>query len=171
MVSVQHRRTVGTFTTRQEAEQALKHLYCEGFPINHSFLVDRDRELLEQLNEAISKTSLGAKVHAEQPPCAMITGSILGAIGGCLVSIGMLWIPGVAPVLAVGGVGAALGSTLVGAGIGLVSGGVISVCDRSREASEQLRDESDRFPKEYLVVVMGTNEEIHRAEKILKEKG
>lgn len=174
MVSAQQRHTVGTYSTRQEAEQAFKQLYCEGFPMTRMFLVNRDRELLEELNQAIRKTSLREKVQTEQPPCAMITGSILGAIGGCLASIGIVLMPGVAPVLAVvgGSVGTALGSTLAGAGIGLLSGGVISVCSCSRATSEQFRDESDRlFPEEYLVVVIGTGEEVCRAKAILKKTG
>lgn len=166
MVSVQHRSTVGTFTTRADAEQALKHLYCAGFPITRLSLVSKDSELLQQLEEAIRKTHQSDK-PVVNAPCAMITGSILGALGGCLATIGILSIPGVAPALAIGGaLGTALASTLAGAGIGLASGGVISVCNCPGVSSQAI--DGDRLtPEEYLIIVNGTEQQVQRAKKLL----
>ena len=58
--------------------------------------------------------------------CAPLTGSMLGAISGCLVGIGILAIPGVGPILAIGTSGTAVVTTIAGAGIGLASGSLIS---------------------------------------------
>lgn len=169
MISVQHRRAVATFPSRQEAEQAFKNLYCAGFPIACISVVNKETELLDQLEAAIRNKHLGDVTNGKAP-CAMVTGSILGALGGCLTSIGILSIPGVAPALAIGGaVGAALASTLAGAGVGLASGSVISACNCPGVASN--RDNSDRLTRQdYLVVINGTDEQVRRAEKLLAIK-
>ena len=169
MISVQHRRAVATFPSRDRAEQAFRSLYCAGFPIARISVVNKESELLDRLEAAIRNKRLG-DMNREKAPCAMVTGSILGALGGCLTSIGILSIPGVAPALAIGGaVGAALASTLAGAGVGLASGGVIYACNCSGVASN--RDDSDRVtPQEYLVVINGTDEDVRRAEKLLAIK-
>lgn len=167
MVLVQQRHTVGTFTCRHNAEQALKNLYCAGFPITRISLVSKDTELLEQLEEAIRKTQ-PRDTTVGNAPCAMVTGSILGALGGCLMTIGILSIPGVAPAIAIGSaVGTALGSTLAGAGIGLATGGVISACNCPGVSSQRVM-ESDRLdPEEFLIIVHGTEQEVERAKKLL----
>ena len=171
MVLVQHRRAVATYPTRDRAEQAFKHLYCAGFPIARISVVSKESELLDQLEAAIRNKQLEDKTPPGKAPCAMITGSIVGALGGCLTSIGILSIPGVAPALAIGGaVGAALASTLAGAGIGLASGGVISTCNGLGVASDR-EIEGDRLsPEEYLLVINGTDEDVCRAEKLLTIK-
>ncbi len=168
MVSVQERSAVGTFTTRSDAEQALKHLYCAGFPITRLSLVNKESELLEQLEEAIRKTQASRDTSATNAPCAMITGSIVGALGGCLMTIGILSIPGVAPAIAIGSaVGTALASTLAGAGIGLATGGVISVCNCPGVSSQRAINGDRLSPEEYLVIVNGTEQEVQRAKKLL----
>lgn len=169
MVFVQYRSAVGAFTTRSAAEQALKHLYCAGFPITRLSLVSKDTELLEQLEEAIRKTQSSRDNRSSNAPCAMITGSMVGALGGCLMTIGILSIPGVAPAIAIGSaVGTALASTLAGAGIGLATGGVISVYNCPGVASERANDSDERLsPEEYLVIVNGTEQEVQRAKKLL----
>ncbi|MDV2991642.1 MAG: hypothetical protein N4J56_001296 [Chroococcidiopsis sp. SAG 2025] len=170
MVLVKHRCTVGTFTTRQEAEQAFAKLYCAGFPISHISVASKDAELLADLRAAIQRTQADALAteQTEKSPCAMIVGSTVGAIGGCLVSIGILLVPGVAPALAVGTVGTTLAATLFGTGIGLACGGAISTLNCADRLTVSTNVESDRsFPQEYLVIVEGTDAEARRAQRIL----
>lgn len=178
MVIAKHRYTIGTFTTRQAAEQAFAKLYCAGFPISHISVASKDTELLADLRAAIRKTQADVvetepmeREQIEQSPCAMIVGSTVGAIGGCLVSIGILLVPGVAPALAVSTVGATLAATLFGTGIGLACGGAISTFNCADEMVVTTTNvESDRsFPQEYVVVVEGTDAEARRAQKILGE--
>lgn len=167
MVLVQERCSVATFNCRHNAEQALKQLYCAGFPITRISLVSKDSELLEQLEEAIRKTQ-PRDTTVDKAPCAMVTGSILGALGGCLMTIGILSIPGVAPAIAIGSaVGTALASTLAGAGVGLATGGVISVCNCPGVTSEREMDSARLHPEEFLIIVHGTEQEVERAKKLL----
>jgi len=73
--------------------------------------------------------------QAKTAHCATITGSMLGAIGGCLAGMGILAIPGFVPILAIGSAGTAVVVTLAGAGIGLAGGGLISIAatDKSED--------------------------------------
>jgi hypothetical protein len=180
MVLIPHRRTVATFTSRQQAEQALEQLSGAGFSINQVSLVSKDSQLLEQLEEAIRNKQLAEDLRnnlyryqgqAGNTPCAMITGSMLGAIVGSLASIGVLTIPGVAPTLAVGSVMTALASTIAGAGIGIAGGGIVSACSNCAAKSIKIsRYDSDRrLGEEFLVMVDGTEEELHLAESVLRK--
>jgi hypothetical protein len=166
MVEIKHEYAIGTFTSRQDAEEALEKLESAGLPIDRISVVSNSK-LLEQLQEAIKDSYVSYQGQSGTgAPCAMITGSILGAIGGCLASIGILASPVAAPAFAIGAVGTALASTLAGAGVGLASGGLISACSAGMTSKRAI--ESDRsFLQEYQVIVNGTNEEILRAEKVL----
>lgn len=179
MVLIPHRRSVATFTSRQQAEQALEQLYGAGFPTNRVSLVSKDSELLEQLEEAIRNKQLVEDIRnnldryqgqTRNTPCAMITGSMLGAIFGSLASIGVLTIPGVAPTLAVGSVMTALASTIAGAGIGMAGGGILSACNNCTAKNITIsRSHDRRFGEEFFVMVDGTEEELHRAKSILNK--
>lgn len=76
--------------------------------------------------------------------------------------------PGVGPFVAVATSGTALAATLAGAGIGVVSGGLISAKACLGMTKDQARVDSDRFfGCEYLVMVDGTDDEVCRADSIL----
>ena len=166
MVEIKHEYAVGTFTTRQDAEEALKKLESAGIGLDSISLVSNSK-LLEQLQEAMKDSYVSYQGQSGTgAPCAMITGSILGAIGGCVASIGILAVPVAAPAFAIGAVGTALASTLAGAGIGLAGGGLVSACSAGMTSKRGIA--SDRsFLQEYQLIVNGTNEEILRAEKVL----
>jgi hypothetical protein len=92
---------------------------------------------------------------------------MLGAIVGCLLGVGLLAVPGVGLVVAVGTSGA-LTATLAGAGIGLAIGGLIEALAGLGMTDSPARIDSDRlFRGEYLVIVNGTDNEVRRAEYIL----
>lgn len=50
------------------------------------------------------------------------TGALFGGLAGLLVGVGVVLVPGVGPLLTVGALATALGSTAVGAGIGAAAG-------------------------------------------------
>src|SRR5205085_7687837 len=52
---------------------------------------------------------------------------ILGGLGGWLVGIGALAIPGVGPLLAAGALGAALTGAAIGAGVGAIAGALVGM--------------------------------------------
>ena len=56
---------------------------------------------------------------------AALVGTLLGGIGGCLLGIGLLTIPGINLLIVTGTAEATLLTTIVGAGVGAVSFGLI----------------------------------------------
>lgn len=167
MVLSQHRRAVGIFKNRIDAERALNDLNSAGFTRDQISVVAIDHDDL--LNKACTRYHVENLAQEETGNCATIAGSMIGAIGGCLVGLGLLAMPGVGLVVAIGTSGTALATTLAGAGIGAASGGLIGALTNSGMTSNEARVGSDRKSQgEYLVMVNGTDQEVHRAESILR---
>ena len=168
MVLGQNRRAVRIFNNRIDAEHALHELNRFGFSVDQISMVALDVNLDEQLGGASMSNHIGNKALVYRTAnSATITGSMLGAIGGCLLGVGLLAVPGVGLVVAVGTSGA-LVATLGGAGIGLAIGGLIEAKACLGMTDSPARVDSDRlFRGEYLVIVNGTDDEVRRAEYIL----
>ena len=168
MVLGQNRRAVRIFNNRIDAEHALHELNRFGFSVDQISMVALDVNVDEQLGGASMSNHIGNKALVYRTAnSATITGSMLGAIGGCLLGVGLLAVPGVGLVVAVGTSGA-LVATLGGAGIGLAIGGLIEAKACLGMTDSPARVDSDRlFRGEYLVIVNGTDDEVRRAEYIL----
>ncbi len=97
-----------------------------------------------------------------------VTGTVLGGVGGFLVGLGSLVVPGAGPFLAAG----TLATTLAGAGIGAAAGGIIGSLTGLGIPEEEARGYSDRVSRgDYLVMIEGFGDEIERAGSILKNRG
>ena len=95
---------VGMFDDTMHARQAVEDLVDSGFAREDISLVARGTdEDIEHYNARGEDVSQGAGI-----------GAALGGVGGLLVGLGALAIPGVGPVVAAG----TIGSALAGAGIG-----------------------------------------------------
>jgi hypothetical protein len=99
------------FDDTMHARQAVEDLVDSGFAREDISLVARGTdEDIEHYNARGEDVSQGAGI-----------GAALGGVGGLLVGLGALAIPGVGPVVAAG----TIGSALAGAGIGALAGGLI----------------------------------------------
>jgi len=174
MVLGQHRCAVGTFANRPDAEQVFNELKRAGVPTPHISIVpleskDADHEeklsntKFNDLDEDNSQEEMGAMA-------ATIVGSLLGAVGGCFAGLGLLLMPEVGLVLAVGTWGTPLLATVVGTGIGAASGGLIRVVAGMETPEDEAGVDFERYStSEYLVMVEGTDEEVYQAESILDQ--
>lgn len=104
----------GTFEDRAAAQSAVERLLTVGVPVSDISLIVRETEAVPEpgVEEGPSATRVG-----------MTTGGLLGALGGLLVGLSALTLPGVGAVLATGPLSAALG----GAAIGAATGGLLGV--------------------------------------------
>ena len=129
MVLGQRRYAVRTFVDHADAEQVLNKFKLAGIPTSQISVVSVDSK------DATHKQPLG-EIETEgldednaQEECGAIAGtivgSLLGGIGGCLAGLGLLLMLEISLLLAVGTSGTVLLLTLVGAGIGGASGGLI----------------------------------------------
>jgi hypothetical protein len=166
-----HKRAVGVFPTRNEAEHALKELRDSGFPMDRVSVVARDAEGREDIAGASVHDRVGTKAE-EGAGIGALTGGGLGGLTGLLVGLGALAIPGIGPVMLAGATATAIATTIAGGAIGAVTGSLVGALVGLGIPEEQARVYNERVTRgEYLVIVDGTDAELARAEAILKGRG
>ncbi|MBE9210791.1 histidine kinase [Nostoc sp. LEGE 06077] len=171
MVVGVRRRSIGVFSNRRDAEEALHELRNSGFPMDRVSVIARDADNQDdiagtQVSDRIGdKSDEGARVGAA-------TGGALGGLTGLLVGLGTLAIPGIGPIMLAGATATAIATTIAGAGIGAVAGSLIGALIGLGIPEERARVYNDRVQRGgYLVIVDGSDDEIARAEAILHRRG
>lgn len=118
------RTVVALFDRFEDAQNAISALNSEGYQRENINLIANDvngeyaRSLGLDPNKRMDATAQDA---GEGAAAGAGIGAVLGGIGGLLLGLGALAIPGVGPVLAAG----PIVSALAGAGIGAVAGGLV----------------------------------------------
>ena len=114
------RTVVALYDRIDQAREAVKELTDAGFVSEDINLISRDAsgEYSRYLNT--DRTRAGEDV-SEGAATGAGVGAVLGGLGGLLLGLGALAIPGIGPVIAAGPIAA----TLAGAGIGAVAGGAV----------------------------------------------
>ncbi|MBW4560959.1 MAG: histidine kinase [Mojavia pulchra JT2-VF2] len=165
-----NKRAIGVFSHHRDAEAALTELRDAGFSMNRVSIIAKNSNGNQiaggdQNFGAGNKADEGAKAGAA-------TGAALGGLGGLLVGLGALAIPGIGPVIAGGAVATALATTLTGGAVGAAAGGIVGALAGLGIPEDRARVYSDRFQKgDYLVMTDGSESEIHHAETILRRRG
>ncbi|MGI2906103.1 hypothetical protein [Tolypothrix sp. VBCCA 56010] len=171
MVVGVHRRAVGVFARRRDAEEALHELKKSGFDMNRVSVVVQDADGDQNIAGAEVRERVGDKSD-EGATVGAVTGGTLGGLTGLLVGLGTLAIPGIGPIMLAGATATALATTLAGAGIGAVAGSLLGGLIGLGIPEERARVYNDRVQRgQYLVILDGTDAEIAEAEKILHTGG
>ncbi len=166
------RRAVGVFSRRLDAEAALNDLRDAGFSMNDVSLIAKDAHGNSNITTDVDNRFGGGNKADEGAAAGAATGGVLGGLGGLLVGLGALAIPGVGPVIAGGAAATALATALTGGAIGAAAGGIAGGLAGLGIPENRAKVYNDRFQKgDYLIIVDGTEDEIRRAEKILKRRG
>lgn len=169
----QHKRAVGVFANRHDAETAIAELKSAGFPMHKVTIIaqDADRKADVAGVDVTDTNKVGNKAD-EGATAGALTGGTLGGITGLLVGLGALAIPGVGPVMVAGELATVLTTTVAGGAIGAAAGGLVGALIGLGIPEERARVYSDRVDRgDYLIIVKGTDEEIGRAEAILNHRG
>jgi hypothetical protein len=160
------------FSSRQEAEQALNELKASGFPMDKVSIIARDADQNDQLGSAQMTDHIGNK---DVGAATGVVGEVLAnsALGGVLVGLGSLAIPGLGPIIAAGSIATALVATVASTGIEAAAfSGLARALSDLGIPEEQARVFSDRlYQGDYLAILDGTDDEIGRAESILSNQG
>lgn len=167
-MAIGHKRAVGTFPTRQAADQAITELRQSGFSMDHVSVISKDHDRvagMETTERVGNKADDGAKAGAA-------TGGAVGGVGGLLVGLGLLAIPGIGPVMLAGAAGTAIATALSGAAIGAAAGGLGGALIGLGIPEGEAKRYNDAVNEGgYLVVVEGTDAEIARAAAIFNRHG
>jgi hypothetical protein len=164
------RRAIGVFEHRRDAETAVNELRNSGFASDDVSIIGKDAG--NNLNANVAGKDLRGNKADDGAKTGAATGAALGGLGGLLDGLGALAIPGVGPVLLGGAAATALATAATGAGIGAAAGGITGGLVGLGIPENQARGYSDRLNHgDYIVIVDGTDDEIRRAETILKRYG
>ncbi|CAA9565121.1 hypothetical protein AVDCRST_MAG81-976 [uncultured Synechococcales cyanobacterium] len=167
----QYKRAVGVLPSLQAVEHALAELRNSGFDSQRISVVVKDTERQDQLSTADISDPVTNQAEAGAVTGA-IAGTALGGLGGLLVGLGSLVIPGVGPVVAAGSVGVTLATTFAGSGIGAIAGSLAGAFAGIGIPEERAKVYSDRVSQgDYVLMMDGTDEEIHHAESVLNTQG
>lgn len=167
MATQQYKRAIGTFSSRQAAEEALNELKNSGFSMDRVSILAKDKESNDQI-AGTKVRDAGGHEAKEGAGAGAVTGTVLGGVGGFLVGLGTLIVPGAGPFLAAG----TFATTLAGAGIGAAAGGVIGALTALGVPEEEARSYGDSVSQgDYLVMIEGFADEIERAGSILRNRG
>jgi hypothetical protein len=171
MVVGVHRRAVGVFANRRDAEEALHELKKSGFDMNRVSVVVQDADGDKNIAGAEVTERVGDKSD-EGATVGAVSGGTLGGLTGLLVGLGTLAIPGIGPIMLAGAAATALATTLAGAGIGALAGSLLGGLIGLGIPEERARVYNDRVQRgQYLVILDGSDAEIAEAEKILHTSG
>ena len=163
-----YKRAVGVFKRREDLEDVLRRLKDDGYNMERVSLIARHVEDVEGADDVTDRAGNEAE---EGAGIGATTGTVLGGIGGFLIGVGVLAIPGVGPILAAGAEINALASTLAGAGIGAATGGIIGALIGLGIPEDQAKVYDKRVKAgQYLLMVSGTETEIRRVEAIMRDR-
>lgn len=166
------RRAIGVFSHRRNAETALTELRDAGFPMSRISIIAKDTNGHGIAGIDIDKNAGADNKADEGAKAGAATGGVLGGLTGLLVGLGTLAIPGIGPVILGGAAATALATTVAGGAIGAAAGSIVGALVGLGIPEDRARVYSDRFHKgDYLVIIDGTEAEIHQAEAILKHRG
>jgi hypothetical protein len=165
------KRAIGVFSHHRDAETAIASLRNAGFPMEQISIIAKDRDGDRGIAGVNRNLGTGNKAD-EGAKAGAVTGGALGGLGGLLVGLGTLVIPGVGPVIAGGAAATALATTLTGGAIGATAGSIAGGLAGLGIPENKARVYNDRFNRgDYLLLIDGTDAEIHQAEAILRCQG
>jgi hypothetical protein len=129
-----NKKIVGVFQTEHQAIRAIEDLKRHGYSSDDISVVAKNKGDLDNVSEETgTKASEGLATGAA-------TGGVLGGVGGLLVGIGALAIPGIGPIIAAGPIVATLTGAAVGAGAGGLVGGLIGLGIPEDEANRYYKN-------------------------------
>jgi hypothetical protein len=143
----------GTFAERAAAQIAVERLCAAGVPAADISLIVRDTETLREaagreadLGEGRAAPPVAEEVApvtaavSSEAPSATVKGAKIGGIGGLLIGLGALTVPGSAPVVAAAPLVAALGGAAAGAAAGGLVGALVDLGVPEEHATVHVSD-------------------------------
>lgn len=159
---------VGRFPSHVEAESAVLKLQKEGFDMQKLSIIGKDYQTTEHVRGFLTwqDTAKGGAVGGGY------WGSFIGGLFGILTGAGVVFIPGMAPLIIAGPVAGVLAGwlegTLVGAAGAAAIGGLAGALGGlGIPKNEVLKYESRIQAGEFIILVTSSEEDINRAKQML----
>ncbi|MEH2422807.1 MAG: hypothetical protein V7K48_18395 [Nostoc sp.] len=175
-MAVEHKNAAGTFPDRQHLETALSQLKAASFPMHNVCVVAQHGDSNEATLNPSEPTVQSEAQFARHRTIERIEhgaldaggwGGVVGILGAELVTLAVPGVGSIVLAAEAASVGLATG-TFYGAVAGAILGGAIG----TNISDKQIKRYRERLAQgEYLIVIKGTNDEIHQAETVLKTQG
>ena len=161
------KQVVGLFESMQDAHGAVQALTNAGFTADDISIVANNS------GGTAGDGGDGGSEAAEGAGAGATGGAVLGGLGGLLVGLGALAIPGIGPVVAAGSLATTLGTTLAGAGLGAAAGGLVGALVGAGIPEEDagVYAEGVRRGGALVTVQAATDDDADRAADILDQYG
>ncbi|MEM8502099.1 MAG: DUF2382 domain-containing protein [Cyanobacteria bacterium P01_D01_bin.1] len=165
-------RVIGVFQTRAAAERAIDDIKAAGIDMERVSVVAKDADEVSGVDTGLNsnrKHEADGNHADDGATTGAITGGAIGGIGGLLVGLGTLAIPGIGPILLAGAEATAIATTLAGGAIGAAAGGLVGALIGLGIPEEDARAYNDRVVAgHYLVMVNSYSADVQQAEAILR---
>lgn len=166
------RTVIGTFESRQQAEEAISALRNQGFAENEISILTRDQGERQQQGgtqsgrnqQQMGGSQGGTQMSADGVGDGVGWGAGIGAGAGLLATAGALAVPGIGPILAAG----PLAATLSGAVTGGIAGGLMDwgiPAERGRHYEGRIRE------GRVLCVIRSEDQKADEAAAIMRRHG
>lgn len=119
------KRIVGIFNTEEKALRAIERLRADGYTDSDISVVTSNKESYDRLSRVVGDKVMADGDGADSVTTGMATGGVIGGIGGLLLGLGALAIPGVGPIVAAGPIAAAITGVLAGGTLGGIAGALV----------------------------------------------
>lgn len=145
---------IGVFGSRSNAENAVNALRQQGFTNEEINIISKQEKLENKDTDSDDDDILDGT----------LTGSTLGGIGGLLLGVGALAIPGVGPIIAAGPITGAIGGAIAGG----ITGGLI---DWGIPANESQHYEQEVVNGSILAIIRTEEAKVNSVAHILRQNG
>jgi hypothetical protein len=151
---------IAVYPSHEAAEDAVRLLHKQGFPMSNLSIVGRDFQ--------VSEAPIGFVTTGDFAASGAGTGAWVGGLFGLLVGAAFLILPGLGPVIVAGPLSAALlgglEGAVAGAALGALGGALVGWGIPKEQA---LKYETQVKAGKFLVVARGTPDDVARAKALL----
>ena len=151
---------IAIYKSHEEAEEAVRKLEQGGIPINKISIIGRDFQLREDV-QGYYRPSDAAKEGAG-------FGAWFGGLFGLLMGFGFFVFPIAGTLVVLGPMAGMIAGAIGGAGLGALMNALMALGISKEQA---LKYQARLQAGEFLVSVVGTPEEVERAQMLLARKG
>ncbi len=156
------KKIVGIFNTEENAVNAIENLKVQGVRDNEISVITEDEESYQAIK---NRTGMDVEEGPDVPSGtvrAAATGGTIGGLGGLLLGLGALAIPGIGPIVAAGPIASALMGTLAGGAVG----GLAAAFKEHGIAKDEAHVYEERIHQGDIMILVEDNDNKERREAV-----
>jgi uncharacterized membrane protein len=129
------KKLIGVFDHESNAYRAIERLIKSGFDADEISVLYKYEEDVEQIAKD-TEVNIKSQDAISATEAGVVTGGLVGGLGGLVAQLGLVAIPGVGPFLAAGPIAVTLTGLLAGGAIGGMIGSMMKLGFNKEEAEE-----------------------------------